>query len=707
MRTFLGCTAHFNAGAAVELVLTPFESRRVLLSNLPLSVTEADVIFLVSSFADSASVLVHRTAEIPSATVEFATSADAASAARRLDNTPFESRKLAARLDLRARAVEGGTGAVLNRKVRLTWYAPTRSAIAHYSIGSVAEEQSKAMDGSILDGCRIKTFFRLPTRRPSYTTSFTVMIRNLSEDTSYEKLLDFSGALMISFEPQPDYYTSPVEKVRAQLERFGPVESLVVLPQSNGNHKVSAFAQFSSAEAAAAAAKGLQNVPHDFLGKKPLLIQHNFSVKYSIRARQFTKVKADLDRFSEAVENGRIRYYVNDIAGKPADPVTVLLDSPDPKSMGRAKVGVEKILQGELLLVDGKTLWDEYFDSFVGQKFIQRICADADFFAKYDARMRTIRVFGNVEARAQARQMILDKLKEVHAWRHVLPLEKEHVRVLLGGGLDSLQQDIGQEKVILNVVSRTLTVQGDIDVVRRVRRSIANMHASTTASSVSSESQISCPVCFCDVSDPVKLECGHEYCRSCLQHYLRSAAGSAFSVLKCVAESHVDSRSDPVPCNVNISYGIIRQLLTSAEETNLLEASFLSHIHEHPNDFRYCPSADCQVIYRPGPSGTVLECPACLVRICASCHTEFHEDMSCGDYQDHLTGGLAALAKWKAENDIKQCPNCRADIEKNGGCNHIACLLCKAHICWFCMGTFDKDGIYPHMQSAHGNYGLY
>lgn len=380
--------------------------------------------------------------------------------------------------------------------------------------------------------------------------------------------------------------------------------------------------------------------------------------------------------------------------------------------MGRVKVKMEKILFGELLVVEGINLWDEFFDSFAGQKFIRQLNVDAPFFAQYDTRSRTICVFGSNSDRAAARELITNQIHQIHEQRHVLPLRRELVGYLLAGELVSLQSELGEEKLSLNVVARTLTVRGDMDDVDRVRRAINDLQVSSLASLPRAAPETPCPICFCEVTDPIKLDCGHTYCVPCLRHCLCSlaAGASSFTLVSCIADVHDMNPSQVTLCGIPITYGLIRQLLNSTEETNLLEASFLSHIQTHPKDFHYCPSPDCKVIYRTGTTGTVLQCPSCMIRICASCHTEYHEGLTCAEHQDNLSGNHQALARWKALNGVKECPNCRTDIEKNGGCNHITCFKCKTHICWVCMKTFSNSGsdggIYPHMQAAHGGIGV-
>jgi hypothetical protein len=74
-----------------------------------------------------------------------------------------------------------------------------------------------------------------------------------------------------------------------------------------------------------------------------------------------------------------------------------------------------------------------------------------------------------------------------------------------------------------------------------------------------------------------------------------------------------------------------------------------------------------------------------------------------GDTEDDVTatkskGDEIANALWVAAN-TKKCPRCTTPIEKDEGCNHMACRKCRHEFCWICM----KDW-HTHSQQTGGYF---
>jgi hypothetical protein len=64
---------------------------------------------------------------------------------------------------------------------------------------------------------------------------------------------------------------------------------------------------------------------------------------------------------------------------------------------------------------------------------------------------------------------------------------------------------------------------------------------------------------------------------------------------------------------------------------------------------------------------------------CLRCKNNWNENHNCEKDEE--------LFKYSNENanKLKKCPNCRTWIEKNRGCNHMNCFVCKHEFCWLCM----------------------
>jgi len=55
-------------------------------------------------------------------------------------------------------------------------------------------------------------------------------------------------------------------------------------------------------------------------------------------------------------------------------------------------------------------------------------------------------------------------------------------------------------------------------------------------------------------------------------------------------------------------------------------------------------------------------------------------------------------ASWMGQHS-KQCPHCKAHIEKQDGCNKMACVRCNTYFCWICQTMLDKKFPYLHFNS--------
>ncbi len=706
----------YGPGARVQAIVTAFESHSVVLHNIPAVATHAQLIELAEPFGALKSVVIlppRDEQSLPSARVEYLDTAHATRATAGLGKAD-ELRGATARLDLRA--AESGRAILRSTKVKLSWFAPSLTVWAHYPTLSKAKEQATRLDGLSFNGTTLRATFQPPSR--NQTSSFSVELKGLPLDASAVHLKTFCRASSVSLGRPSFVIENSLGELRRLLTRFGPLESFDFLePSQNKNKaKLVAFVQFADADAAQQAVATLQASRQTFLRGSQIFLELVHSIKYMLPSQQFATLRSEIDMLRDMLQTCRLRYHDKDENGHHVEKVYLRAYGADAKALGRLKEELEQLLKGDLVHdATSQVAWHEHFSTAVGSRFLEdEVTAQTGTYVKCDARMRTLHVFGAQAARTAARNRILAMLEQLQAQEHVLELDKEAFTRMLRGGFQELQGALG-DKVLLDVINRRLVVRGDETASRIAREAVTNVPGVRSPANAPQLSEdASCPVCFCDITDPLILPCSHTYCRSCLQHYLGSLGqptqGAAQTVAACLAELGQEAGSASTACGYEIPLEIIRSLLTPGEESRLLEVTFLSHIHGRAQEFRYCPTADCQTIYRASTDGTLLRCPSCLARVCSTCHVEFHEGLTCGEFKDNRSGGEDSFRRWRDEHGVKACPGCGAGLEKSGGCNHMKCVHCGTHMCWVCMKTFgDTDsggGVYAHMRREHGGIGI-
>ena len=100
---------------------------------------------------------------------------------------------------------------------------------------------------------------------------------------------------------------------------------------------------------------------------------------------------------------------------------------------------------------------------------------------------------------------------------------------------------------------------------------------------------------------------------------------------------------------------------------------------DHDSKLIRCPGLACDSILTFN-NETSLQCDDCGSYFCTSCKEEAHEGCNCLQASLICQKYVSVPSKEKSK-DIKKCPKCFMGIQKNGGCDHIACK-CGYHFYW-------------------------
>ncbi|RAL15341.1 uncharacterized protein BO97DRAFT_338563 [Aspergillus homomorphus CBS 101889] len=162
----------------------------------------------------------------------------------------------------------------------------------------------------------------------------------------------------------------------------------------------------------------------------------------------------------------------------------------------------------------------------------------------------------------------------------------------------------------------------------------------------------------------VGLVCGHLYCTSCLRDFFVNAtdAASLFPP-KCCAT--------PIPLRLAEGHMTKEEL----DRYRKAEVQFLTA------SWTRCSNAKCGASISPDRiTAYQARCPDCRLSTCIWCKAASHPGEECAaELALRRTLALGKRLGWK------QCPNCKALIEKRDGCDHMKCR-CMAMFCYKCGG---------------------
>lgn len=522
-------------------------------------------------------------------------------------------------------------------------------------------------------------------------------IANLPECVTQQHLQRRTRADDVTIQ-EASYTTAEVRRhLAAVLPKFGTLKNWEMAPILPGAKKLYAFARYSSVQESRSAMKDL--VTSTAVGN----VQSNIkfycslvnSMKYTVRndlwralEKQVQSIVDDTNANNDRSGFVRLSLYEADESLQVNRKFRVY--GKDIKALGKVKSAVDALLKGEVFLHGDAVFWHEVFETASGIQFLNDLEHPHTVAVWRDTRTRTIRFYGDSEPRNAIKAKLLAYVESVEAEQTKVALNRSELRTLLSGGLRTLQTTLGHENVRLNITKAPELFLKKKDVAKAlVLIRTLPTHGQET---LSTEDQEECPICFCEIEDPVRLDCHHACCRICMNHQIYTA---------------VRARRLPVTCTIcakPIGLSILRQFRDFDE---LLIASFNSYISSNPTKFESCPTADCPQVYRIGStSESVVQCSECLAEICTSCKVIWHEGMSYAEMRAAKDPDNLKTKELMRELGIHPCPRCSTNIEKTYGCNHMTCSACQTHFCWYCMEDFGLGNgslVYEHMRKEHGD----
>lgn len=694
----------FSAGAQVSSIKLASDFSTIQISGLPAGAGQGDVRALLSCLGFDnldAMIIVKQiggTGAVAEVKVENPTFAVRATSKFQSHLQDEQFRKLT----IKSLVGSSATGTAANRlqlsTVSCSWYQASCIAWLTYPSRRAAEAalhrlQSRKIRGRVPDCSIQEAIFRSSTS--------TLQVANLSPGTKAKAIyFHLNGSLPTrttigepSYDLSNDMAASIVREKLAKVGALESFDSIVV----DGSNKMKALAIFVDRESASKAIGELHSSKIPELGNSKLFLNHVISVKYNVLSAIVNVLKAETDKLGSELwtrsHTGLKIYPQKD----PLKKFTAMkLFGEGHSNIASAKGALEYLLAGSVVMNGEAVLWNPYFAWDGCLAYIQELNNTHGVYIKRDTRKLQLTIHGGSEqTRDTVQDVLKDKVKSLETGSHKIILSPTLLRKAMRGGMKELKARFGSSVKLDVSVPKTISFIGSIADFQEAKALLDAASDECKEQSVNDQVGSDCVVCWTEADDPLKITCGHIYCRECFNAQVSSNDGTKAVI--CAEDT----------CGHTLEMQELKSLLPYATFERLRQASFEAYVRAHSEDFQYCPTPDCPQIYRPLDDGTAVLCTHCLMSICTSCKVVYHDGMSCEDYKDLSSEGMKAFERYMKETDTRKCPTCKTPIEKTYGCNHMECATCKAHICWACMKVFETSGeCYRHMPQAHGDIGL-
>ncbi|KFK38983.1 hypothetical protein AALP_AA3G184900 [Arabis alpina] len=196
-----------------------------------------------------------------------------------------------------------------------------------------------------------------------------------------------------------------------------------------------------------------------------------------------------------------------------------------------------------------------------------------------------------------------------------------------------------------------------------------------------------CGICFDPKDMMVSVSCGHLFCSTCWNLYIRISIndGPRCLMLKCPELS----------CSAAVGLDMVEKLVSEEDKKKFYKYFVRSYVEDKKKKMKWCPAPGCEhaVDFDAGSGSYDVSC-LCSHRFCWNCTEEAHRPVDCDTVARWMLKNSAEAENtdWLLAN-TKPCPKCNRAIEKNQGCMHMTCSPpCGHQFCWICLKAWTSHG---------------
>lgn len=590
------------------------------------------------------------------------------------------------------------------RQVDISWDRPTRTAQVFFAKQGIAVGVHKRLSIGMYKICRRKVHAAKlhPQTMPPLQNPWFIELPGLAMTVKEEDITkDFRKGeqpfSVIFGEPSYEYDIDIQSTlVRSMLDEFGTLESWEFAEISE-SPRLTSKAVFADDLHACSASSALDGVSLPFSGGK-LSVQQAITIRFKVLCRVYDAVQGQIISMARTWRAKGVIFVAFSSEGSYRN---LRLRGASRPHIAKAQQELQLAIRGHVINI--AELRKEGLNGFgpldgITRQAMKKIEEDLSVVVVHDMPQSHLRIYGpkaSLPKAQEAVRQIFQSTTEMSTYNILLDQPGE-LQWAIAGGIATLRSQIGPDKIVFHRDSRNLSiVRATVENIAEAKLVIARRQLQPLIS------RTDCPICLCEPEEPVRMSCSHIYCTSCFSSMCLDAAKKS---------NMVTCEGNAGDCSKVISLKDISEAVDLETLEGVLAASFSSYVRTHPKQFRCCPTPNCDRIYRVTSNITktpiTFSCSRCLTSICTACHVA-HFNKTCGEHQGGAVRDHEALQLLKEELGIKDCSGCGAPIEKNGGCNHIVCGVCKSHICWRCEVLFKTSELcYAHMRKVHGGIGL-